>query len=72
MTFGRGIVHSENMPENKREYGGDLEIIQLWMNLPSKLKMTSPNYQGFQKDALPVLISDDGKVISQLISGKFK
>jgi quercetin 2,3-dioxygenase len=72
MTAGRGIIHSENIPENMREDGGDLEIIQLWMNLPSKLKMTAPTYQGFQKEALPVVISEDGKVSSQLISGEFK
>ncbi len=69
MTAGRGIVHSENIPADLRENGGKMEIIQLWMNLPSKLKMTAPAYQGLQKEALPVLASGDGKVTSQVISG---
>lgn len=72
MTAGRGIVHSENIPKEMREQGGKLEIIQLWMNLPSHLKMTPPAYQGFQKEEIPVVSSDDSLVKSQLISGEFR
>ena len=70
MTAGRGIVHSENIPDEMRENGGELEIIQLWMNLPAKLKMTPPDYQGIQKEAIPVLTSKDGRVSTQIISGE--
>lgn len=72
MTAGRGIVHSENMPEQMRENGGELEIIQLWMNLPKKLKMTPPNYQGLQKEEIPVVLSDDELIQTQVISGEHK
>lgn len=72
MTAGRGIVHSENMPSEMRENGGNLEIIQLWMNLPAKLKMTSPGYQGLQKKQIPEVLSEDGKISSQIISGEFR
>lgn len=72
MTAGRGIVHSENIPEKMREHGGKMEIIQLWMNLPAKLKMTPPNYQGLQKEDIPLAISEDGLVATQVISGAFK
>jgi quercetin 2,3-dioxygenase len=41
MTAGRGIIHSE-MPERAE---GRLRGFQLWVNLPSKLKMTAPRYQ---------------------------
>jgi redox-sensitive bicupin YhaK (pirin superfamily) len=70
MTAGRGIVHSENIPAEMRENGGELEIIQLWMNLPAKLKMTPPDYQGIQKETIPVTLSKDGKVSTQVISGE--
>ncbi|WP_341228475.1 pirin family protein [uncultured Arcticibacterium sp.] len=70
MTAGRGIVHSENIPETMRENGGKMEIIQLWMNLPGKLKMTAPNYQGFQKEEIPLVISEDGLIKTQVISGE--
>lgn len=42
MTAGRGIIHSE-MPVVTQ---GDLWGFQLWINLPSKDKMTKPQYQG--------------------------
>ncbi|UBM60396.1 pirin family protein [Marinilongibacter aquaticus] len=70
MTAGRGIVHSENIPEHMREEGGKLEIIQLWMNLPKSMKMVSPTYQGLQKDEIPVFKSEDGLVHTQVISGE--
>jgi redox-sensitive bicupin YhaK (pirin superfamily) len=72
MTAGRGIVHSENLPENMRVHGGELEIIQLWMNLPAKFKMIAPNYQGFQNEEIPFVISSDKKVSTQVISGEHK
>lgn len=72
MTAGRGIVHSENMPANMREEGGELEIIQLWINLPASLKKTSPGYQGLQNEQIPEIKSVDGLVSTKLISGSFK
>ena len=70
MTAGRGIVHSENIPYEMRENGGDMEILQLWMNLPARLKMTPATYQGFQKEEILVQISEDGLVETQLIAGE--
>lgn len=72
MTAGRGIVHSENLPEYMREHGGNLEIIQLWMNLPAKFKMIAPNYQGFQNEEIPFVISSDKKVSTQIIAGEHR
>ena len=50
MTAGRGIVHSE-MPEQEQ---GLLSGFQLWINLPSSLKMCEPAYQEFSAATLPV------------------
>jgi quercetin 2,3-dioxygenase len=72
MTAGRGIVHSENIPLEMRENGGRMEIIQLWMNLPARLKMTAPNYQGIQKTEIAEVFSADGKVKTNVISGEFR
>jgi len=52
MTAGRGIEHSEVSPESFLKSGGPLEIIQVWMNLPARLKGSEPWYQGFESDAL--------------------
>jgi len=44
MTAGSGLVHAELSPEAFKQTGGPLEILQLWVNLPARLKMTEPNY----------------------------
>ena len=54
MTAGRGIVHSE-IPEQE---DGRLWGFQLWVNLPSHMKMTDPGYQEFSRDAIPVETRD--------------
>ncbi|HEX2559905.1 pirin family protein [Phenylobacterium sp.] len=67
MTAGRGLVHAEVSPEDFKRRGGPLEILQLWVNLPSRLKMTEPRYTGVQQDEIPSLC--DGGVELNLISG---
>ena len=52
MTAGRGIEHAEVSPESFLESGGQLEIIQVWMNLPAALKRCEPWYRGFESDEL--------------------
>ncbi|MFL0356060.1 pirin family protein [Erythrobacter sp. GH1-10] len=44
MTAGSGLVHAELSPEDFKRDGGDMEILQLWLNLPARLKMSEPNY----------------------------
>ncbi len=46
MTAGSGLVHAEISPEEFKRQGGPLEILQLWVNLPPRLKMTQPRYVG--------------------------
>ena len=38
MTAGRGVQHAELSPPEFLERGGPLEILQLWVNLPSRLR----------------------------------
>lgn len=47
------------------------EVIQIWMNLPARLKMTKPNYTGLQKDKIPAIPFDNGKGTLHLTSGTF-
>jgi len=51
---------------------GEVEIIQLWVNLPAKLKMVQPNYQGFQKEAIPTFTDQDGHVKVNVMAGQYK
>ena len=64
MTAGRGIVHSE-MPEQDE---GLLRGFQLWINLPASEKMTSPTYQEFSAEEIPVERHDNGTVV-RVIAG---
>lgn len=72
MTAGSGLVHEEVSPERFKRSGGPMEILQLWVNLPARLKMTAPRYTGVQKDAIPAILSDDGQVTLNLISGDWQ
>jgi redox-sensitive bicupin YhaK (pirin superfamily) len=71
MTAGRGIVHEEVSPETFRRRGGPLEILQLWVNLPARLKMTAPRYVGLQRDAIPRVATPDGRGQVSVIAGAF-
>lgn len=69
MTAGRGLVHAELSPREFMQQGGPLEILQLWVNLPPALKMTAPRYVGLQRDAIPTVEMDGGKVRLHLVAG---
>ena len=71
MTAGSGLVHAEISPASFLERGGPLEILQLWVNLPSRLKMTAPRYTGLQKEAIPALSTPDGRGTVNLIAGEW-
>lgn len=71
MTAGRGLIHAEvSSTEFKRE-GGDLEILQLWLNLPAAKKMIKPNYVGLQKEEIPAFDLDNGKIRVQQLFGEW-
>jgi redox-sensitive bicupin YhaK (pirin superfamily) len=71
MTAGRGLVHAEISPREFLQHGGPLEILQLWVNLPPQLKMTEPAYTGLQREDIPALVLDDGRVTLNLVAGAF-
>jgi quercetin 2,3-dioxygenase len=72
MTAGRGLIHSETSSQEFKETGGGLEILQLWLNLPRHLKMTNPRYIGLQREQIPEIVEDSGRVRIRLIAGTWK
>lgn len=68
MTAGSGIMHQE-MPRRNRQ--GQMHGFQLWANLPSSLKMTTPNYQDVPGTEIPVRTEDDGTVI-RVVTGDWR
>jgi redox-sensitive bicupin YhaK (pirin superfamily) len=69
MTAGRGLEHAELSPAEFQRRGGPLEILQLWVNLPARLKMTAPRYVGLQRADIPA-VEQDGVTVN-LIAGTF-
>lgn len=72
MTAGKGLIHAEISSEEFKRKGGPLEILQLWVNLPAKFKMAEPKYIGLQKNEIPQVQWDNGKVTAHLISGSWQ
>jgi quercetin 2,3-dioxygenase len=67
MTAGSGIIHQE-MP--KGDPGGRMHGFQLWANLPSALKMTTPRYQEVKTVEIPEITDDDGTHV-RVVCGSF-
>jgi redox-sensitive bicupin YhaK (pirin superfamily) len=71
MTAGSGLVHAEISPEEFKQRGGPLEILQLWVNLPARFKLTKPRYVGLQREDIPAIPTADGKGMVNLIAGEW-
>ncbi|WP_198655775.1 pirin family protein [Salinicola sp. CR57] len=71
MTAGSGIVHAEISPPEFLRDGGPLEILQLWINLPARLKMSEPRYIGLQQASIPAIALAGGGELN-LIAGEFE
>jgi quercetin 2,3-dioxygenase len=71
MTAGAGILHKEYHEKEFSKKGGPFEMIQLWVNLPAKNKLTSPKYQAITADQMgKVTLDDDGGMVN-IIAGDF-
>ena len=71
MTAARGILHEEFHSQSFTESGGTLEMIQLWVNLPAKDKMTAPRYQEILSADVPVVNLPDDAGSLRVISGEY-
>lgn len=67
MTAGSGILHQE-MPHGDQQ--GRMHGFQLWANLPSSMKMTSPRYQDVNSKEIPLMQEDDGTQV-RIVCGEF-
>ena len=71
MTAGRGLVHAELSPAEFKARGGPLEILQLWVNLPARLKMVEPRYVGLQREDIPSVATFDRLGRVHVIAGEW-
>jgi len=72
MTAASGILHKEYHEENFSKSGGDFQMVQLWVNLPAKDKMSKPKYQGITNEQIHKFhLPENGGVI-EVIAGQYK
>ena len=71
MTAGSGILHEEFHSEGFAKEGGILNMVQLWVNLPAKLKMTEPGYQAILDKQIPVIDLKNNAGQARIIAGEF-
>jgi len=65
MKAASGVIHSE-MPQ---QTNGLMRGFQLWINLPSKEKMSDPEYQDFGPEKIPMIETDNRRV--KIIAGRY-
>jgi redox-sensitive bicupin YhaK (pirin superfamily) len=70
MTAGGGIIHSEEPSRRIRKEGGRVHGFQIWVNLPSQLKMTQPRYQEVPSASIPYATSADGRARVRVVAGE--
>jgi len=70
MTAASGIQHIEQFSSEFRESGGPFEMVQLWVNLPAKDKMSAPRYQSLLNEDIPKIILDDQTSYIRVVAGK--
>lgn len=69
MTAGAGILHDEMPPEALVRTGGLFHGIQLWVNLPQRLKWTPPRYQSLESSRVTLATSESADALIRIIAG---
>ena len=68
---GRRILHEEFHSEAFTRSGGELKMIQLWVNLPAKDKMAAPGYQSITAGTIPTVALANGAGQVRVIAGQY-
>jgi len=71
MTAGSGLLHEEFHSEAYSRTGGPFEMVQLWVNLPAKDKMTAPGYQAVLGSEIPDVPLPEGRGRVRVIAGDY-
>ncbi|MDY7394875.1 pirin family protein [Aureibaculum sp. 2210JD6-5] len=72
MTAASGVLHKEYHEEEWSKKGGDFQMVQLWVNLPKKDKMSTPKYQAIKNAEMGRFELDNEAGIIEVIAGAYK
>lgn len=71
MTAASGLVHEERHGKDFAKSGGRFEMVQLWVNLPKKDKMTKPRYQGISSAQIPKVDFPQQQGYLRVVAGEY-
>ncbi|SMG43857.1 pirin family protein [Sphingobacterium psychroaquaticum] len=71
MTAASGILHKEYHAEEFSKTGGDFQMVQLWVNLPTKDKMSTPKYQALSNKDIARHPLDNNGSFMEVIAGTY-
>jgi len=71
MTAAAGILHKEYHEKEWSKKGGLFQMVQLWVNLPAKFKMSPPKYQGLESEQFGKFIIPNDMGVVEVIAGNF-
>lgn len=69
MTAGAGVVHEEYHGAEYTRTGGTFEMVQLWVNLPARMKMTPPRYRAIRASEIPTVALPGDAGQARVIAG---
>ncbi len=72
MTASSGVLHKEYHEENFSRSGGDFQMVQLWVNLPARDKMSPPKYQALERSDLPTVELPDNGGVVEIVAGEYR
>ena len=72
MTAASGVLHKEYHEEEWSKTGGEFQMVQLWVNLPKKDKMSSPKYQAIKYQDIPRVDLENEMGHIEVIAGQYE
>ncbi len=70
MTAASGVLHKEFHETEWAKEGGIFQMVQLWVNLPAKDKMSTPKYQAIKNSEMKIVdLGENGLV--EIIAGEY-
>ncbi|ASK32054.1 short-chain dehydrogenase [Chryseobacterium sp. T16E-39] len=70
MTAARGVLHKEYHEREWSKTGGIFQMVQLWVNLPAKDKMSKPKYQAIKSSDMKIVDLGENGLI-EVIAGEY-
>ncbi len=71
MTAASGVLHKEYHETEWSKTGGEFHVVQLWVNLPAKYKMSTPKYQAIENETMKKVTLDNHAGIVEVIAGAY-